>query len=211
MLANQRAPASNDSPRGDSDYDIILAALSETARGRAFLQEYAQRNRVADTEALLTAIGRIEELLASRSLEPIEPPSQNDNPAPDAIEARDIQPAIIEPAADVAAETCNIDMMADGIVETDDAMTVAASKVEPLTVEVAEIRTVSVARVNVSERPDADVPHASAIEFLGPELAAAAPAKREEIRAVERPQPAPRDPFADIRALSYEEKIALFT
>src|SRR5450830_433431 len=38
----------------------LCAALSESARGRAFLAEYARRNRNADTEALLAAIGRVE-------------------------------------------------------------------------------------------------------------------------------------------------------
>ena len=42
------------------DYDAICAALMRTERGRWFLQEYAKRNRHADTEVLLVAIGRIE-------------------------------------------------------------------------------------------------------------------------------------------------------
>ena len=46
------------------------AALMATARGRAFLQDYALRIRAADTATLLTAIGRIEGLLTSRALDP---------------------------------------------------------------------------------------------------------------------------------------------
>jgi chemotaxis protein CheZ len=42
------------------DYDAICAALMRTERGRWFLQEYAKRNRHADTEVLLVAIRRIE-------------------------------------------------------------------------------------------------------------------------------------------------------
>jgi hypothetical protein len=44
----------------EDDFLALCAALSESARGRAFLAEYARRNRNADTEALLVAIGRIE-------------------------------------------------------------------------------------------------------------------------------------------------------
>ena|SRR5664280_1077135 len=44
----------------EDDFLALCAALSESARGRAFLAEYARRNRHADTEALLVAIGRIE-------------------------------------------------------------------------------------------------------------------------------------------------------
>src|ERR1019366_7340901 len=46
-----------DAPNED-DFLTLCAALSESGRG--FLAEYARRNRNADTEALLAAIGRIE-------------------------------------------------------------------------------------------------------------------------------------------------------
>ena len=39
----------------EDDYQAFCAALSESARGRAFLAEYARRNRNADTEVLLAA------------------------------------------------------------------------------------------------------------------------------------------------------------
>jgi hypothetical protein len=48
-----------DAPNEDS-FQTLCAALSASERGRAFLAEYARRNRQADTEALLLAIGRIE-------------------------------------------------------------------------------------------------------------------------------------------------------
>ncbi|GEP02190.1 hypothetical protein [Methylobacterium oxalidis] len=43
-----------------SEYDLIEATMSESARGRWFLSEYARRNRSADTDMLLGAIGRLE-------------------------------------------------------------------------------------------------------------------------------------------------------
>ncbi|WP_336485233.1 hypothetical protein [Methylobacterium nigriterrae] len=43
-----------------SEYDLIEAAMSESARGRWFLGEYARRNRSADTDILLGAIHRLE-------------------------------------------------------------------------------------------------------------------------------------------------------
>ncbi|UHC15993.1 hypothetical protein LRS73_26535 [Methylobacterium currus] len=42
------------------EYDVIEGAMLETARGRWFLGEYARRNRSADTDVLLQAIGRLE-------------------------------------------------------------------------------------------------------------------------------------------------------
>lgn len=47
-------------PLESSEYEMIEAAVTESARGRWFLSEYARRNRGADTELLLQAIGRLE-------------------------------------------------------------------------------------------------------------------------------------------------------
>src|SRR5262245_38177923 len=44
----------------EADYDTLCQALMETRRGRWFLEEYARRNRHADTGLVLDAIGRIE-------------------------------------------------------------------------------------------------------------------------------------------------------
>ncbi|MGL4324017.1 MAG: hypothetical protein ACRCTD_08240 [Beijerinckiaceae bacterium] len=52
-------------PRAERhDYEAILAAVSETPRGRWFLAEYARRNRAADTTQVLDQIARLETLLA---------------------------------------------------------------------------------------------------------------------------------------------------
>jgi hypothetical protein len=45
------------------DYDSIHATVMETARGRWFLDEYARRNRNADTRLLLAAVRRLESAL----------------------------------------------------------------------------------------------------------------------------------------------------
>ncbi len=47
-------------PPSEHDYAAIEAAVMETERGRWFLAEHAARHRVADTEAVLAAIGRME-------------------------------------------------------------------------------------------------------------------------------------------------------
>ncbi|GJE29220.1 hypothetical protein LKMONMHP_4099 [Methylobacterium organophilum] len=52
-------------PLDASEYDLIEAAVRETARGRWFLSEFARRNRNADTDLLLNAIGRLENAVTS--------------------------------------------------------------------------------------------------------------------------------------------------
>ena len=55
-MANLPIPA----PLSEIDYEQIEGAVMETARGRWFLDEYARRNRDADTNLVLAAIERIE-------------------------------------------------------------------------------------------------------------------------------------------------------
>ncbi len=45
---------------GDADYDAVYAAVTATERGRWFLNELADRNRRAETDALMAAIVRVE-------------------------------------------------------------------------------------------------------------------------------------------------------
>lgn len=47
----------------EEDYEAIEAAVMETTRGRWFLAEFARRNRSADTNVLLDAIGKLEGLM----------------------------------------------------------------------------------------------------------------------------------------------------
>ena len=47
----------------DADYDALCEALMASARGRWFLQEYAKRNRNADTLVVLDAIARVESVV----------------------------------------------------------------------------------------------------------------------------------------------------
>jgi hypothetical protein len=50
------------------EYDAIERAVTESARGRWFLQEYSKRNRAADTQMLLDAIGRLQGAIAPRTI-----------------------------------------------------------------------------------------------------------------------------------------------
>src|SRR6202048_1358936 len=64
-MADEPFALSTVAPRSDdeSDYEAICAAVMDSARGRWFLEEYARRNRQADTALVLTAINRLEHLI----------------------------------------------------------------------------------------------------------------------------------------------------
>lgn len=51
----------------EDEYQTFCAALSASARGRAFLAEYARRHRGADTATLLAALARLEALMRARA------------------------------------------------------------------------------------------------------------------------------------------------
>ncbi len=54
----------------EHDYQSFCDAVGASARGRAFLQEYARRNRHADTEVVLAALGRLESVARSQKTSP---------------------------------------------------------------------------------------------------------------------------------------------
>lgn len=56
-------------PDWEKSYEEIAAALSQTARGRAFLAEHARRSRSAETRRVLDAVARLERRLAPRRRE----------------------------------------------------------------------------------------------------------------------------------------------
>jgi len=59
-----RAGLLSDSPN-ERDYQAFCEALSANARGRAFLAEYARRNRNSETEQLLTAVERLQSFISA--------------------------------------------------------------------------------------------------------------------------------------------------
>ena len=74
MDANARLPVPV-APAGADDYETLMAALSASARGRAFLAEFVRRNRQADTEAILAALRKLEQRLTVQELAPTPRPS----------------------------------------------------------------------------------------------------------------------------------------
>jgi hypothetical protein len=178
-------PATGEPALADSDYDSILAAVMETARGRWFLHEYVRRNRNADTGSLLAAIDRIESLLKTRADVPAEPPLEAPAATSPAglpgilVQLRDVAENLIECGA--PTYLCNdllrrIEDLA--VAFSQPATTVAPAEAAPV-LAISSMEAIS------------GVEGISSVEIV-----------------VSEP---PRDPFADILALSPEERIALFT
>ena len=72
-MANQtlaRAKQPPDKVPSEAEYQAFCAALGATARGRAFLAEYARRNRHADTKVVLAALDRLQTQVAAQTAAP---------------------------------------------------------------------------------------------------------------------------------------------
>ena len=92
----------------EEDYEAIREAFMETARGRWFLDEYARRNRNADTRMVLDAVSRIEETLAAQRQPPPPPPEDK----------RAELLAAIESAVDEAEQTASAALDGLGLEES---------------------------------------------------------------------------------------------
>jgi hypothetical protein len=165
----------------EDDYEALLGTLSASVPGRAFLAEFARRNRAAETETLLAAMARLEAMVAAQHL----------------------------PAAEAPFEPATADTLVEPIAAEAPAEPIAAeAPVEPAPIE-APVGTIAIPEVTwvveVSLPVEQREAAAAAPESRPPETAAAPPRN-----ASEEATP-PRGPLTQIMALSEAERIALFS
>jgi len=232
--AQQLQPAAPD----EAEYHAFCTALSESARGRAFLAEYARRNRNADTRPLLSAIERLQTSLATDPAEPAEVLVKQKlrvllddiSTAQDKIEAS-VMAIRTAKLADlvVMVEQRLVEIMippAKAIVRQEQAPPPAASPEET-----AEETRKRLAVVPPSDQPELPIPSPAAaqpppislvrpdtvtveVAFAEPQtVSSPAPEKAAPVAPTERASAArpPADPLAPIMALSEDERLAMFT
>src|ERR1017187_1423506 len=183
----------------------LCAALSESACGRAFLAEYARRNRNADTEALLAAIGRVEARLHA---EASAVQRLRDDLRMLLIAIRLARPEIdaADPATRPAKLTKLLDRRIDAMAE--------AKPADAMPDDPAESARAHLAVVSPPDEPELPIPSPASFEPRPISLVhdlekTSAPTVPAVIEAsVTAPPP---DPLAAIMALSDDERLALFT
>jgi hypothetical protein len=181
-----------DAPNED-DFLTLCAALSESARGRTFLAEYARRNRNADTETLLAAIGRIEARLRADAS---AVQRLRDDLRMLLIAIRLVRPEI--DAAEAATQPAKLSKLLDLLERRIDAM--AEVKPADATPDEPEPARAQLAVVPRPDEPELPIPSPASFQLRLVENAAEPAA-----------QPPPPDPLAAIMALSDDERLALFT
>ena len=221
----------------EADYHAFCTALSESARGRAFLAEYARRNRNTDTRPLLSAIERLQISLAADPATPAEVLVKQKlrallddiNTAQNEIEAS-VMAIRTAKLADLIAmvEQRLVEIMAP-------AMSSPAPR-EPLPPpppeEAAEEARTHLAVVPPSDQPELPIPSPAVAQPPPIALVRTDPAMEEVAFAEPQPEPMepkaappaaapippvplkapmPADPLAAIKMLSEEERLALFT
>jgi hypothetical protein len=212
----------------EDDYRAFCAALTSSARGRAFLEQYARRNRSADTQVLLDALARLEaHIRADRSAAN----TLRDQLRMLLIAIRLARPEIAAAAAPARATKLRelLDMLERRI------DLIAESKLEPAAARSApqqgEIETARarLAVVPPPDEPELPIPQPAApppaIVLVGtaaimaspfdnaPAAAAYAKAAPAAASLAAAPTPAPlrADPLQALMALSEDERLALFT
>jgi hypothetical protein len=189
----------------EDDFLALCAALSESARGRAFLAEYARRNRHADTEALLVAIGRIEARLRAdaSAVQRLR----------DDLRMLLIAIRLARPEIDAADPATQPAKLLDLLERRIDAMA-EAKPADAMPDEPAETARAHLAVVPPPDEPELPIPsptsaQAPAIVLVHDLEKTSAPRVPAVIEAgVSAPPP---DPLAAIMALSEDERLALFT
>jgi hypothetical protein len=241
MPAETIAQASAPSGAPDEDdYQAFCQTLSASERGRAFLAEYARRNRNADTEQLLAAIEQLQSAMVAQ---------------PTPYKADTVKRQLRELLDEIGSAQCELDelllatkteALADLIARVESRISRilwslradAAPEVEamPLASEVPaeaaeEPARTHLAVVPVPEQPELPIPSPSAssppaiaivrsetelaeVAFVeaSPEQAAACSDQPAsgEEKQVDASQ-RPADPLSSIMSLSEDERLALFT
>ncbi len=233
-----RAGALSDAP--DEDYQAVCQALSASERGRAFLAEYARRNRNADTEQLRAAIGQLQSLVALQGTPQTTEPVKRQlralldeiTTAQCELEARLLATKAAKLAELVALVESRISQIlesfrADPAPKVETPAPAPDSPVEPI----EDTERSHLAVVPVPEQPELPIPspsasHPPAIVLVRSETVMA------EVAFVETPpaqvganadqssaaeekhiddRPPPAGPLSSIMSLSEDERLALFT
>lgn len=131
----------------EDDYQSFCEALSSTARGRAFLEEFARRNRQADTQVVLTALERLEATARAQS--------------PEADRIRQDLKALLDTLRSARPQTENTPTAIK-------AATLAAlidftqARIEALVLPAAARENETLSAVPVDEQPELPIPHPTA-------------------------------------------------
>lgn len=119
------------SDRAQSRYVVIEATLMRSQDGRAFLAEYARRNRAPDTEMLLEAIARLEHIVR-------RPQNERDNEGvwgeliemSDAIARMRREIAAIKPPSQIIAATVELEQVVNATEQATSEILQAAEEVQ---------------------------------------------------------------------------------
>jgi len=213
VMANLAAAAAPAAPSED-EYQTFEAALSASARGRAFLAEYARRHRGADTETLLAALARLEALVRAQRAG-AEPVRAEVRALVDAI--RSARPEIA--ASALPARAAKLAQLLDLLERRLEAM------IEPAAPPLA---AAPLAAVPPPDEPELPIPSPAAVEpaltletgepvETQPAVEPVTPSTAEKVATLadptRLPEPAatPADPLAPLMRLTARERLALFT
>jgi hypothetical protein len=214
------ATAASPSPQTDADYDAIHAALMETARGRAFLAEYGRRNRRADVAALLAVSERIEAAMRDHRAAELAVPGPLNGDAPSDLIAQAGQPS--EHGLDERVPAFSwLDMPTRQVTSQAGPAPAAQPRTETPSAGAESPNSTAAddfadLLFGPTDEPKPDAAWMAGLTETPPSAAkpangSAAASNGSNLRHRARPEPRTSDPLAPLKAMSDEEKIALFS
>jgi hypothetical protein len=178
----------------NESFESLEAAVLETPRGRWFLEEYAKRQRSAETLAILDILRKLESTIANTSWSPPAKPVEKINTEQLKFFKKDeeifVQPAVAASALSVVAPTPAPGVEAKPVAESKGAklkiqrLNPAEQPQEPVVAEVPEVEPVMAAkpepapvaeaksRVIIIRRPASEVAEIPMMDEKAPEVAA---------------------------------------
>jgi hypothetical protein len=224
-MSTQRLALSASEAVSEEDYQALLAALSASARGRAFLDEYARRQRQTDTTALLEAVARLEAHLASQAspdvaheLNALAEGVRSLSAQIDAVQLtvavtqlaaslQDVQQRLPAPASDRAVDPPGAP---ESPVQPPFSLALTAVAAQALAAAPTEEEPIKVIKAGTIPPP----PPFTGENFAASDFDIHAPAEDDRAaqdRHAMRPSGTGYDPILQIMALSEEERLALFS
>lgn len=196
-MANElSARAVDPEPPSEDDYEALCATLSASARGRAFLAEYARRQRAADTAMLMAAVERLEGLVRHQAPPQPEPTQASAEAMRAQLRALLVEVRAAQQANDVGGLTVQVAQLAATIEQVERRLETIVAPVDDAPIEACAIDVAPAgvlkagrfneqpARTSRAAPPAAPAPNAAGALAIGAVIEAAAAAQEPEQPAI---------------------------
>ena len=220
-MSTEASALAQGKPVGEDEYQALYAVLTATARGRAFLNEHARRTRHAETDVLLAALKRLENLGAASAPAPASPVLAEVGVVLETVRSACARIDAVQLSATVTQLVLALETVQRRLAPLLPSTPNAAERPQPAPVQPPFAITAAAAPARASTQPEEEPVRVIKTGSMPPpvfgdEDFSAAVAEIEEsatdLKSAALPSPSSEeDPLGLLMALSEEERLALFS